>query len=248
LTRPHSILILGGTTEGYELAQQLSGLRGCRVISSLAGRTASPRIPMGEVRIGGFGGVDGLIRYLDQNAITHVIDATHPFASQMGWHASQACAQSHVPLIRLERPAWQPQAGDQWTMVEDWTQAATILAPQPSRVFLTIGSQDLSAFAVLTDHWFLIRSVDLPQPMPVFAQSHLLLARGPFDLESEIRLLTEHQIQVVVSKNSGGMATDAKITAARQLNIGVIMLNRPHRPQAATFTSTQEIIKNLLAV
>lgn len=242
------ILILGGTTEGYELAQSLSDLDAVHVISSLAGRTKEPRLPVGECRMGGFGGIEGLSAYVTAHAITAIIDATHPFASRMGWNAALACAQTQIPLLRLERPAWQPVEGDHWHMANDWTQAAALAAALGPRVLLTIGRQELAHFAALNDHWFLIRSVDMPNPLPAFAQAEILLARGPFTLDGERQLLSSQRITTIVCKNSGGTATDAKLQAARQLGLDVVMLQRPQRPpttQAATCRDAVEWVWNL---
>ena len=242
------ILILGGTTEGYELAQNLSGLDNVQIISSLAGRTKNPKLPVGECRLGGFGGVEGLCAYLIEHSITAIIDATHPFASRMGWNAAQASTQTQIPLLRLQRPAWHPTQGDHWHMANDWEQAARWVAELGPRVLLTIGRQELGHFASLNDHWFLIRSVDSPDPLPPFAQAEILLARGPFTLDGEMQLFSSQHINTIVCKNSGGSATDAKLQAARQLNIDVVMLDRPQRPptsQAATCREAVEWVLNL---
>ena len=234
-------LILGGTTEGYALAQTLTDA-GCPVISSLAGRTANPRLPVGDVRIGGFGGIEGLHNYLTENRIEAVIDATHPFASRMGWNAQAACQQAMIPLLRLERPAWEARDGDQWEPVQTWEQAVEAVRRQSRRVLMTIGRQELQHFTPLADTWFLIRSVDAPNPMPPFAQAHVVLARGPFRLEDERTLLTTHAIDTIVCKNSGGSATDAKLTAARDLGIRVVILQRPPRPPTERVASTVEAV------
>jgi precorrin-6A/cobalt-precorrin-6A reductase len=228
-----TLLILGGTTEGYKLAEAATALPELRVVSSLAGRVGSPRLPAGEVRIGGFGGIPGLADYLRQEKIDAVIDATHPFASRMGWNAAGACAETGTALLRLERPAWQPVDGDRWVMAEDWPKAATALRdadPAARRVFLAIGRQELAHFAELDDIWFLIRSVEAPDSSVRFAQSELLLARGPFREADERTILRDHHIDTILCKNSGGDATDGKLTAARALGIRVIMLQRPRRP------------------
>lgn len=229
----NTVLILGGTTEGYGLAQRLDEPGSLRVISSLAGRTANPRLPAGEVRIGGFGGVSGLSAYLTEHRIAAVVDATHPFASRMGWNAARACTNTNIPLLRLERPAWTPVPQDRWHPAETWEQAVAAVGSLSKRVLMTIGRQELLPFAALTDPWFLIRSVDAPDPMPPFQQAELLLARGPFTLDGERTLLTTHAIDTLVCKNSGGGATDAKLTAARELGVNVIILQRPIRPQTA---------------
>ncbi len=233
-----TVLILGGTTEGYELAQKLAAFPDLRTISSLAGRTSAPRLPAGESRIGGFGGIDGLTAYLQENLVQAVIDATHPFARRMGWNASAACAAAQVPLLRLERPAWRPGPGDVWQQVQSWELAAQALRTA-LRVLMSIGRQELAAFTALTEPFFLIRAVDPPDPMPPFAKAQILLARGPFNLEDERRLLIDNRIDAIVCKNSGGTATDAKLAAARELGVRVIMLDRPPRPQCRTVADTK---------
>jgi len=229
------ILILGGTTEGYALAAALADHPRFTPCSSLAGRTTSPRLPRGESRIGGFGGPTGLADWLRARGSRAVIDATHPFASRMGWNAAEACAACGLPLLRLERPAWRPGPGDQWDEVADWDEAVASLARHGAqRVLLALGRQDLAPFAALDPVWFLIRSVEPPEPMPPFARAELLLARGPFTAEDERALLTGHRIDSIVCKNSGGTATDAKLAVARALGIRVVMRRRPPRPATPT--------------
>ncbi|HEX9449214.1 MAG TPA: cobalt-precorrin-6A reductase [Dongiaceae bacterium] len=230
-----TLLILGGTTEGYKLAEAAVALPSLRVISSLAGRVGSPRLPAGEVRIGGFGGVAGLVDYLKRERVDAMIDATHPFASRMGWNAASASAEVGTPLLRLERPAWRPVEGDRWTEIDSWPEAAAVLRDddrmQPARrVFLALGRQELAHFTGLDAIWFLIRSVEAPDASLHFVQSELLLARGPFRYADERALLEQHRIDTIVCKNSGGNATDGKLTAARDLGLRVIMLRRPRRP------------------
>ncbi|NEV65178.1 cobalt-precorrin-6A reductase [Thiorhodococcus minor] len=239
-----SILILGGTTEAYALADCLASRPGLRVMTSLAGRTANPRLPAGETRIGGFGGIPGLVDYLRQEGIAAVVDATHPFASAMGWNAAKACRSVGVPLVRLERPAWAPEREDRWTQVVDWEAAVAALQTGGSkRVFLAVGRQELAPFAGLEDIWFLIRVVTPPDPMPHFRAYELLLARGPFDLESERALLDTHRIDAIVCKNSGGEATSEKLVAARERGIRVIMRERPERPCVPLAASVAEALE-----
>lgn len=232
-----TILILGGSGEARDLAAAVAGRPGLRVISSLAGRTEAPRLPPGEVRVGGFGGALGLAAYLDAEKIDAVVDATHPFAARMGWNAWQGCAAARRPLLRLERPAWTPGAGDTWEDVADWDQAVGRLRQGSRRVLLALGRQELAPFAVLDDIWFLIRSVQAPDPMPPFAQAQVMLARGPFDHRFELELLSAHAIDTLVCKNSGG-PTDAKLAAARDLGLRVVMRRRPDRPATPTVFCT----------
>lgn len=225
-----TVLILGGTGEGIALAEALVTLPGLRIVSSLAGRVANPRLPPGDVRIGGFGGVEGLAAYLIDNRIAAVIDATHPFARRMGWNAANAAADTHIPLLRFERQAWVPQAGDRWHEVDDWDEAVAVLRRSAKRVFLALGRQELAPFTALEGISFVIRSVEPPDAGMAFADAEIVLARGPFRLEDERALLTSRRIDFIVCKNSGGNATDAKLQAARELGIEVIMQRRPKRP------------------
>lgn len=228
------LLILGGTTEAYALADLLAGRDDLHVINSLAGRTANPRLPAGETRVGGFGGAGGLATWLRERDIRAVIDATHPFAATMGWNASAGCRAAGIPLVRLERPAWRPVPGDRWESVADWEQAVAALVRGGSRrVLLAVGRQELAPFAGLADIWLLVRAVTPPDPMPPLCRFELLLSRGPFDLAGERALLAAHGIDSIVCKNSGGGATDAKLTAARERGIRVIMRERPPRPPVA---------------
>lgn len=232
-----AVLILGGTTEGYALAEALAERADLRVISSLAGRTDQPRLPPGEHRIGGFGGVPGLIDYLRTQRLDAVIDATHPFASAMGWNAAAACEALGLPLLRLERPAWQPQPGDDWWQVDDWPGAVAALRHSGARrVLLAVGRQELAPFADLDAIHFLIRAVSPPRPLPAFQDARLLLARGPFSLGDERALLRDERIDTLVCKNSGGEATAAKLAAARELGVRVIMRRRPQRPPSPRAT------------
>jgi precorrin-6A/cobalt-precorrin-6A reductase len=241
LDRPR-VLILGGTTEGYALADALVADGRWDPISSLAGRTANPRAPAGDMRVGGFGGPEGLARWLTDEGIAAVIDATHPFASRMGWNAATACAETGVPLLRLERPRWEPRDDDAWTLVADWDAALDALrALAARRVLLAVGRQEVAPFAALPDVWMLIRSVQSPDPMPPFARAEVLLARGPFSLDSETALLRDRAIDTIVCKNSGG-ATDTKLAAARALGVRVVMRDRPRRPETATVATVDEAV------
>ncbi|WP_280506216.1 cobalt-precorrin-6A reductase [Nocardia farcinica] len=189
------------------------------------GRVRDPLLPEGEVRIGGFGGADGLRKWLTDHGIERVVDATHPFAATISANAARAAADAGVPLLRLLRPAWTPGPGDRWIPVPDLTEAARAAAGH-ERVFLTIGRQGVSAFADLAAPWFLIRAID-PPTAALPPRHELLLARGPFTLDEEIALMTQHGVEVVVSKNSGGDRTEAKLEAARELGIPVVMIDRP---------------------
>jgi precorrin-6A/cobalt-precorrin-6A reductase len=232
------ILILGGTTEARELAQDLHD-GGVSVISTLAGRVSAPRLPPGEVRIGGFGGPEKLAEWLAEQGIGAVVDATHPFAERISASATQAAATAGVPLLRLERPGWSPTDGDRWHWADDLAHASFLLQRlKAGRVFLTTGRQGLHAFAG-DDAWFLIRCVEEPQTE--LPRNHeLLLDRGPFTLEGERTLLEAHAIDVVVTKDSGGAHTEAKLHAARERGLPVVIVRRPPRPRAETVESPAE--------
>ncbi len=223
------ILILGGTTEGTALAQRLMAMPGLEIRLSLAGRTKQPAALPLEFRKGGFGGVKGLIEYLQTEAIDAVIDATHPFAAQISHHAARASEITGMPRLLLVRSPWEKLAGDRWTVVRDCAQAAAALDPD-DRIFLTIGRQEVEAFAHLEKLWFLMRMIDPPEGL--VPPGEVLLDRGPFNLNNEINLLKHYKITVMVSKNSGGEATYAKILAARELGIPVVMIDRPEMPHS----------------
>ncbi|MFE3289289.1 cobalt-precorrin-6A reductase [Rhodococcus sp. NPDC059234] len=229
------LLVLGGTAEGRALAAGLSTEPDVEVVSSLAGRVREPRLPGGEVRIGGFGGADGLRDWLRDNRIDVVVDATHPFAARITGNAVAATRALGVPLAVLRRAAWTPIPGDRWTEVDSLDDAAAALPELGSRVFLTIGRQGVDRFAGV-DAWFLVRAIDPPDgAMP--ARATLLLDRGPFDVGAEMSLMREHSVEVLVTKNSGGPLTEAKLTAARELGLPVLMVQRPPVPVGVTVTA-----------
>ncbi|HET6706722.1 cobalt-precorrin-6A reductase [Amycolatopsis sp.] len=236
------ILILGGTGEARQLAEALEA-REVRVVSSLAGRVARPRLPVGEVRVGGFGGPDGLARYLRENRIDAIVDATHPFAERIGANAAKAAEATKTPLLRLARPGWQAGPRDVWHWADDLADAARQLPGLGSRVFLTSGRQGLPAFAHLDDLWFLIRCVDPPEP-PLPRHHELLLARGPYEVAAERELLG--RVDVLVTKDSGGPQTSAKLTAARELRLPVVVVRRPARPHAETAETVPEAVEWVL--
>ncbi|GHG48243.1 precorrin-6A reductase [Streptomyces griseocarneus] len=223
------VLILGGTTEARHLAAGLAADPALRVTSSLAGRVARPRLPAGEVRIGGFGGPEGLARWLREQQVDALIDATHPFAGTISFNAARAAAAAHVPLLAVRRPGWVAGPGDDWHPVGSLAEAADALPALGERVFLTTGRMGLAAFAHLEDMWFLTRSVDAPEP-PVPPRMEVLLDRGPFTVEGERDLLRDHRIDVLVTKDSGAAATSAKLAAAREAGIPVVVVRRPPAP------------------
>ncbi|MGW7365359.1 cobalt-precorrin-6A reductase [Streptomyces sp. NPDC054841] len=232
------ILILGGTTEARALAEALHA-RGERVTTSLAGRVATPRLPRGEVRIGGFGGPEGLAAWLRGQRVDVLIDATHPFAGTISFNAALAADQAHVPLLALRRPGWAPVAGDDWHVVDSLPAAAEALPALGRRVFLTTGRMGLAAFAAVDGSWFLVRSVDPPEP-PHPARMEVLLDRGPFTLDGERDLLRRHDIDVLVTKDSGGAATSPKLTAAREAGIPVVVVRRPPVPEGVPVATTPQ--------
>lgn len=222
------ILVLGGTAEARELAAALHA-RDVPVTSSLAGRVSRPRLPAGEVRIGGFGGPDALAHWLVEHEARAVVDATHPFAERISASAARACAQTGMPLLRLERPGWRERPGDRWTWVEDLGAAAAAIPRLGTRVLLTTGRQGLAAFASVAGAWFLVRCVDPPEP-PLPPRHELLLDRGPYTLAGERTLIDAHAIDLVVTKDSGGEHTVAKLDAARERGLPVVVVRRPPRP------------------
>jgi precorrin-6A/cobalt-precorrin-6A reductase len=221
------VLILGGTGEALNLAQRLAGMPEASVITSLAGRTRDPKLPPGEVRVGGFGGGDGLRAYLQENGISLVVNATHPFAATMSRNALLAHKQSAVPLLRLLRPAGRKPPDDTCITAPSATGAAAICRWLGRRVLLAVGSQEVAVFANLPRAHFFVRMVDPPEaPLPLVS-AQVIVAKGPFALADERRLMLEENIDLVVTKNSGGEATFAKIAAARALSIPVVMIDRP---------------------
>ncbi|MBC7271171.1 MAG: cobalt-precorrin-6A reductase [Streptomyces sp.] len=223
------VLVLGGTTEARELATALAAHPGVRVTTSLAGRVARPGAVAGEVRTGGFGGAEGLTAWLRERRVDALVDATHPFAAAITANAARAAAATGVPAVVLRRPGWRPGPGDHWHTASTLANAAELLPGLGTRVFLTTGRLGLAAFAHLTDLHFVVRSVEPPAP-PLPPHLDVVLARGPFTVADESALLRERRIDVLVTKDSGGAATSAKLTAARELGLPVIMVNRPPLP------------------
>ncbi|MGQ9869975.1 cobalt-precorrin-6A reductase [Leptodesmis sp.] len=244
------VLILGGTGDATALAAQAATIAGVEVITSLAGRTQYPLVTSENTRIGGFGGVAGLTHYLQEQQIDGLIDATHPFAAQISCHAAAAAAAVGIPHLMLIRPAWERTEGDDWIEVDSHEAAAAKLPKLAQRIFLTIGRQELAAFAHLQDLWFLMRMIDPPLLNAAVPPGKLLLERGPFSLDNERSLLQQYEIGAIVSKNSGGNATYAKIIAARELGIPVVMIQRPPIPPGdivADIESALSWLKNMLS-
>jgi len=238
------ILILGGTGDAVKLAAKLATISEIEVISSLAGRTKKPAALVGQVRIGGFGGAEGLANYLQQNSIDILIDATHPCAGQITHNGAIASHIANIPHLMLVRPQWERVTGDEWIEVESVEAASKAIPKSVNRIFITSGRQQLEPFLqrsqVYPETWYLMRSIDPPEiELP---NSKMLLDRGPFSLDQERKLLRDYQIQAIVSKNSGGDATYAKIIAARELGIPIVMVQRPARAEGEKVTSIEEAI------
>jgi precorrin-6A/cobalt-precorrin-6A reductase len=236
------LLILGGTTEASALARRISGRPDLSPILSFAGRTRSPVPPPVPFRVGGFGGVQGLTNWLIEEKIDAVIDATHPFAAQMSRNAVAACRDLGVPLAVFSRPAWRRQQGDRWIGVPDMDAAVRSLGDAVQTVFLTIGGLQLAAFAAARQHHYIVRTIEPPDAIDSLPSCRLILARGPFSIDDEISLMRDEGVQLLVSKNSGGTATEAKIVAARALGIAVVMVERPMAGSGLSFDTVDAVL------
>ncbi|PWB81162.1 MAG: cobalt-precorrin-6A reductase [Methylocystaceae bacterium] len=239
-------LILGGTGEARRFAARIAGDPRIDAIISLAGRTSEPLEQSLPARVGGFGGVQGLIHYLEDERIDKVVDATHPFAARMSSNARQACAALNIPLIALSRAPWSPLDDDRWIDAADNAAAVAALGAAPRRVFLTTGRLGLADFLLTPQHFYLIRTIDRPPPADLPPHHELILDRGPFTVESELSLMRDAHIDVIVSKNSGGGATYAKIAAARELRIEVVMIAPPRREDVETVHDIEQALAFLL--
>lgn len=224
------VLLLGGTTEASRLAALLAGRPEVEAVLSLAGRTQHPAASPLPVRIGGFGGVEGMVTHLREGGFAAVIDATHPFAARISAHAAAACSRLALPRAVCTRPPWRPEAGDRWTLVPDIAAAVPAIGAEASRVFLTTGRLELAAFRAAPQHDYLIRTIDPPDEAILPPRHRLVLARGPFLPEVETALMREAGTEVLVTKNSGGAASAGKIEAARRLGLRVVMVERPPAP------------------
>jgi precorrin-6A/cobalt-precorrin-6A reductase len=236
------LLILGGSCEAAALARALDGDARYDVTLSLAGRTAEPRLLPGKLRKGGFGGAEGLARVLAEERFDFLIDATHPFAVRMKANAIDAARLANVKLLAIRRPAWVPRDGDRWMMVDTIEAAAAAIGEQPRRVFLTTGRMELAPFRGARQHVYVVRSVEVPAPEDLPPHVELISARGPFNLEDERALLKSHAIDVIVTKNSGGMGAVAKLDAARELSLPVIMVKRPDLPEAPSVETVADAL------
>ena len=237
-----NILILGGTAEARRLAGALATRKDIAVTLSLAGRTAQPAPQPVPVRSGGFGGADGLARYLRAERIDALIDATHPYAGIISANAASAAERTGVKLLALRRPPWTKVAGDIWIDVATIDEAVEALGKAPRRVFLALGRKELQPFAAAPQHAYLVRSVDPVDPPLAVPHAIYITARGPFTEGEDHALLARHSIETIVAKNSGGEATYGKIKAARALRLPVIMLKRPAPPGAASVETVEEVL------
>ena len=237
-----TILILGGTAEARALAGALAQRKDLAVTLSLAGRTAEPAPQPVPVRRGGFGGADGLARYLREERIDLLIDVTHPYAAAISANAAKAAQASGVRLLALRRPAWKKVRGDNWIEVDTIAEAVAAIGETPRRVFLALGRKELQPFAAAPQHFYLIRSVDPVEPPLAVPQASYIAARGPFGEAEDRALLERERIEMVVAKNSGGEATYGKIAAVRALGLPVVMLKRPALPDVESVATVEDVL------
>ena len=239
-----TLLILGGTAEARQIAKTAITQHGSalRVITSWAGRTARvPDIP-GETRIGGFGGAAGLVEYLNAETIDMVLDATHPFASQISSNAHDACSIANISCLQLVRPKWELPSSKKCIEVESVTAAAESIRHRTKRAFLTTGRQTLSTFSGADNVWFLVRLLKKPtEPLPL-KQFHVTTGYPPFSKQTEKALMVEHQIDTLISKSSGG-PMPAKITAALELDLTIVLASAPPPPPGKHATNLNECLK-----
>ena len=242
-TQAMRVLILGGTTEAMQLAHLLCDTPAVDPVFSFAGRTKNPVMPPIACRIGGFGGVAGLIDYLRNERIEALVDATHPFAAQISANAAQACAALNTPICALTRAPWLAGPGDHWTEVVNNDAAVEALGENPARVFLTIGRLHLEPFGRAPHHHYLIRSIDDPGPLSALPHYKLILARPDFTVADEIELMREEKIEILVTKNSGATSTYPKLAAARALGLRVVMIQRPKPASILTLNKPAAVIE-----
>ena len=235
------VLVLGGTTEASALCRALAEAKIPATLSYM-GRVERPKPQPIPVRIGGFGGVTGLIQYLHDHHITHLVDATHPFAAQMSTNAIAAATETGVPLLALTRPAWQPGPGDCWQRVPDMAAAVAALAGPAQNIMLAIGRMHLPEFAAQPQHHYLLRLVDAPADTPPLPHHTTVIDRGPFDVNADRALMQTHKIDRVVSKNAGGTGSISKLQAARDLNLPVLMIDRPVLPPRLAVQTADQVL------
>jgi precorrin-6A/cobalt-precorrin-6A reductase len=236
------ILILGGTWEARQLAQRLAGRGDVAVTLSLAGRTASPAALPVPVRVGGFGGAEGLARYLSEGIIDVLIDATHPYAAMISTNAVEAAQATRIRFLALRRPPWVEVEGDRWIEVESVPAAVDAVGEAPRRVFLALGRKELAPFVAAPQHRYVIRTVDPVDPPLALPEVDYLIGRGPYQEADERVLLSTRRIEVIVAKNSGGTATYGKIAAARALGVPIVMLRRPTLPAAPSVETVDDAV------
>ena len=240
-TKPQNVLLLGGTTEATALAGLLAASPEFAATLSLAGRTAKPAAAPIPMRVGGFGGVEGLARYINANGIRVVIDATHPFATEISANAVEACRQTQCPLIALERPPWRQQPRDDWQSHANVEAAIAALPDEPTVVFSGLGRLLLGALQAAPQHHYVIRLIDPPALLLKLPKTTLVMGRGPFKTADDITLFRAHGVQIVLAKNAGSQATVSKIDAARALGLKVMMIDRPAIPRRPAFQSVEAI-------
>lgn len=246
MTPPNpKVLLLGGTADALRMAAELVRA-GLPAVYSVAGRTEAPTLPALPCRSGGFGGPDGLASYLRAEKVTHVVDATHPFAARMSRNAVAACAMVGLPLIALERAPWAPGPGDRWRSFVDLTEIAAAVPQAPTRIFLAIGRQNLDLFAAHPQHHYLLRLVDPPQDLPL-AGATVVISKGPFTPEGDLALMRAHGTELVIAKNAGGSAASAKLEAARTLGIPVWLAERPTIPDRPRAEHVHQVMDWLAA-
>ena len=235
------MLILGGTAEARQLAAALAGDTRYEATISLAGRTREPAAQLLPTRVGGFGGIEGLARYLREQRIGALVDATHPFAARMSANAAAAARDAGVPLLALHRPPWTERPGDRWTRVRTMAEAVAALGMERKTVFVTIGRQDVAPLRAAPWHRYILRSVEPPDPLELPPDVEIVTARGPFEIAGELRLMSG-RVDILVTKNAGGTATSAKLDAARTLGIPVVMIERPQAALDVAVTTISDAL------
>lgn len=238
------ILVLGGTTEASRLSERLERRADIWAVLSLAGRTHEPAAQALRTRVGGFGGVEGLAAYLGDQRIDLLVDATHPFAARISENAVAASRIAGVPLVRYTRQPWRPVDGDDWTEVPDLDAACAALGAAPKCVFLTVGRLGLAAFEAAPQHHYVVRSIDPPHELNL-PDYRLLLERGPFDEDSQARLMQAERVEIMVTKNAGGDATYGKVAAARKLGLPVIMVAPPEPVSVTTYHELDDLMADI---
>lgn len=236
-------MILGGTSEATQLSK-LIALAKIKATLSFAGRVERTKTQPIPKRVGGFGGAEGLRDYLINNNITHVVDATHPFAEQISWNTFKACTELRIPFAALTRPAWLEEPGDNWKYVDSVKQAAdTLTNYTPTTVFLAIGRIQVPEFKIAQHHRYILRLVDPYEGNLPLKITHTIISRGPFKVDDDIRLMIDNKVNIIICKNSGGAGAVSKLLAGRRLELPVIMVNRPKLPKRTTFYAAAEIME-----